>query len=209
MACGGTLVSAAARRASAQAPPLLSHAMERASAAQILPGDRVVIKVWREPEYSDSVTVDQNGEAVLPSVGSIRLADYTIAVLQDTLRRRFSEYLRNPSIAVRVYRRVGVSGEVRAPGIYFVDVTMTLRELITSAGGITEAGDVNDVAIVREGRRVRVGTWENGGVAADLRSGDQVVVGRRSWLARNTLAAVSTVGLTISVLLSAVQLMRR
>jgi protein involved in polysaccharide export with SLBB domain len=72
--------------------------------------------------------------------------------------------------------------------------------VLAQAGGITEAGNTDDVSIVRDGRTMKLGKWRAGGpLSAELRSGDQVVVGRRSWLSRNALAAVSTLGLVVSV----------
>ncbi|WP_158508826.1 polysaccharide biosynthesis/export family protein [Gemmatirosa kalamazoonensis] len=177
-------------------------AARRAAQVAIAVGDRVTVRVWREPGYSDSLTVDDRGEVVLPRLGPMRVAGRTISSLQDTLRSRYAEYLRNPSVAVTVYRRVGVQGEVKKPNLYFVDATMTLREVIALAGGITENGNPDHVTIVRGGQPIPLGKWTEGGPASvDLRSGDQVVVGRRSWLSRNVLAVVSTAGLVMSVLL--------
>jgi protein involved in polysaccharide export with SLBB domain len=174
----------------------------RAAQVAIAIGDRVTVRVWREPSFSDSLTVDDRGEVVLPRLGPMRVAGRTIASLQDTLRMRFAEYLRNPSVQVTVYRRVGVQGEVQKPNLYFVDATMSLREVLALAGGITENGSRNGIVIVRDGKQMRLGKWNEGGpLTADLRSGDQIVVGTRSWLSRNSLAVVSTAGLVLSVLL--------
>lgn len=199
-------VACAGHRASAQPADSVvrgdsaAAAAQRAASVPISVGDRVRVKVWREPAFSDSVTVDQRGEIVLPRIGPMRVAGRTISTLQDTLRTRYAEWLREPDVTVTVYRRVGVQGEVRAPSLYYVDVTMTLREVLALAGGITESGNTDDVSIVREGRTLKLGKWRAGGpLSAELRSGDQVVVGRRSWLSRNALAAVSTLGLVVSV----------
>ena len=177
-------------------------AARRAADVPIAVGDRVRVKVWREPTFSDSVTVDERGEVVLPRIGVMKVGGRTISSLQDTLRGRYEEWLRDPGVTVTVYRRVGVQGEVRAPSLYYVDVTMTLREVLAQAGGITEAGDQDDVSIVRDGKRIKLGKWRAGGpLSAELRSGDQVVVGRRSWISRNAVAAVTTLGLVVSVAL--------
>jgi len=179
-------------------------AARRAASVDIAVGDRIAVKIWREPGLSDSaIVVDERGDVVLARVGTMRVAGHSISDVQDSLRLRFSEYLRNPSVSVTVYRRVGVQGEVRKPGLYYVDVTMTLREVLALAGGVTENGNASNIAIVRDGHTVPLGAWRRGGpMSADLRSGDQVVVASRSWLSRNALAAVSTAGLVISVLLS-------
>jgi polysaccharide export outer membrane protein len=175
-------------------------AAQRAVQVGVGIGDRVRVKVWREPTLSDEVTVDERGEVTLPRVGTMHVAGRSIAAMQDSLRLRFAEYLRNPSVTVTVFRRVGVQGEVRAPNLYYVDATVTLREVLAQAGGITEIGNPKDVRIVRDGRTLRLGRDRAAGqAAADLRSGDQVLVGRTSWLSRNVLAVVSTVGFVITV----------
>jgi polysaccharide export outer membrane protein len=78
-------------------------------------GDRVRVRVWREPQLSDEFMVDENGSIVFPRLGRTTVAGRSIASLQDTLTARYAEYLRNPEVTVTVLRRVGVLGEVRAP----------------------------------------------------------------------------------------------
>jgi polysaccharide export outer membrane protein len=183
-----------------------AEAARRAASVPVAVGDRVYVRVWREREFSDSVTVDERGEVVLPRLGAVPVAGRPIGSLQPWLTREYAQWLRDPVVGVTVLRRVGVQGEVRAPALYFVDATKSLREVLAEAGGITEAGDPNDVVIVRGGQRVPLGRWNAGGpLAADLRSGDQVIVGRRNWVARNALATVSTLGFVVSV---AVQVFR-
>jgi len=189
-----------------QQPDSLAVPSHGPPSARILPGDRIALKVWREPALSDTLTVDQNGMVVLPRLGPLSLARHTVGSLQDSLRVRYAEFLRNPSIEVTVLRRVGVHGEVKEPTLYWVDVTMTLRDVIALAGGLTEIANINNVVIVRGPTVLRVGNWERGGpLASDLMSGDQIVVGRTSWLSRNALAAASTVGVVASILITALK----
>lgn len=183
------------------------QAAERASSVPVAVGDRVRVKVWRETQYSDELTVDAAGQVVLPRIGAMTVTGLTIGTLQDSLRARYAVYLRDPVVTVTVLRRVGLQGEVRVPGLYYVDPTMTVRDVIAQGGGLTEAANVGEVEVVRNGRQMPLG----GGASqqaplADLRSGDAIVVGRRSWLSRNALAVVSTLGLVVSV---GVQVFRR
>ena len=194
----------AALAASLDDPP--AQAAERASAVGVAVGDRVRVKVWREQLFSDEYTVDAAGQIVLPRVGPLTVAGLTIGTLQDTLRTRYAEYLRDPAVTVTVLRRVGLQGEVRTPGLYFVDPTVTLRDVIAQGGGLTEAANPSQVEIVRGGRQVRLGGRREAAALGELRSGDAIVVGRRSWLSRNALAVVSTLGLVVSV---GVQVFRR
>jgi protein involved in polysaccharide export with SLBB domain len=175
----------------------------RAGDSRVQPGDRVAVKVYREPGLSDDVMVNERGDIVLPKVGTVHAASVTIRALEDTLRRRFSVYLREPDIAITVLRRVVVNGEVRRPDVYFVDLSSTLRDVIARAGGITEIGNPSRVAIIREGVAIPAPRWQDDvSRAADLQSGDQVFVGMRSWFERNAFALASTGVLVASFFIS-------
>jgi len=178
-----------------------AQSAERASATGVGVGDRVRVKVWREPQYSDDqLTVDAAGQIVLPRVGPMTVAGMRIGTLQDSVRTRLSVYLRDPVVTVTVLRRVGLQGEVRAPGLYYVDPTTTLRDVIAQGGGLTEAANAGQVEIVRDGRLLNLSVAANERApVTELRSGDAIVIGRRSWLSRNALAVVSTLGLVVSV----------
>ena len=169
-------------------------------------GDRIALRVLRESTYTETTTVDAQGQVVLPQLGLLTVAGLPIAAVQDTVRARYSEFFRNPAVSVTVLRRVGVEGEVKSPGLYYVDPTMTLRDLIAQSGGLTEAANADHVEVVRDGRRLGLTGSEAISAITVLRSGDAVVVGRRSWFSRNSLAVVSTLGLVVSV---AVQAIRR
>lgn len=201
-------VPAAAQAPAADAAPVTVAGVERPATVAV--GDRVRLKIWREAAMSDELTVDARGEIAAPRLGVVHVAGLPVAALQDTLVARYATYLRDPTISVTVLRRVSVQGEVRAPNLYYVDATKSLREVLAEAGGVTDAGDPKRVSIVRDGRVVPVGRSPLANTAtADLRSGDQVVVPRRSWWARNGIAALSTAGFAISALLSLVNSVRR
>lgn len=184
-----------------------AQAAERAAAVDVAVGDRVRVKVWREPQYSDEFTVDAAGQVLLPRVGAVTVTGLTIGTLQDSLRERYAAYLRDPVVTVTVLRRVGLQGEVRAPGLYYVDPTVTLRDVIAQGGGLTEAANPGEVDVVRGGRQFSLtgGAGERAPIS-ELRSGDAIIVGRRSWLSRNALAVASTLGVVVSV---GVQVFRR
>lgn len=170
------------------------------AAARIQPGDQVSLRIWNEPEMSDTFHVAETGEVVLPKLGVVRVTDLSASAARDSLQRAYAEFLRNPSVEVTVLRRVGVQGEVRKPDLYLVDLTMTLRDVIARAGGITEYGNPRRIEIVRGGERIPIGEGEGSRfLAAELRSGDQVLVGRRSWFELNSLAIASTAAVVVSV----------
>lgn len=193
-----TLAGAAQGRAQEPAQSAL-----RAAEAHVEPGDRVVVKVYREPTLSDDVMVDPRGNIVLAKIGTLHAASFSLGALEDTLRARYATFLRDPAVSVNVLRRVVVNGDVGRPDVYFVDVSTTLRDVIAHAGGITENGNPNRVSIIRDGATIPVPRWQDDmSRASDLQSGDQIFVPKRSWLYRNMFSIASTGVLITSFLYS-------
>jgi protein involved in polysaccharide export with SLBB domain len=181
----------------------VEEAARRAATALVRPGDRIELQFRRDRELNSSVNVDERGEAVLPKLGTIDVADVTIAGLVDTLRTRYAEYLRSPELEVTVLRRIVVNGEVRAPNVYMLDVSSGVRDAIARAGGLLETSNRKKVYVMRAGQRLHVKEWENSrGPETDLQSGDQIIVGRKSWLTLNALPVISTSVIVIGLIRS-------
>jgi protein involved in polysaccharide export with SLBB domain len=169
-------------------------------------GDRVLLRVWGEPLWSDSLLVGPDGDLVLPRIGRYHAAGLEPTALRDTIQRRLAVYLRDPSVDVVVMRRVAVLGAVRKPDVYYVDAVSTLRDVIARAGGLGDDADPNRVEISRNGQRTRLGRWDDvAGSTVPVQSGDEVQVGRRSWLQRNAVATLSSIAVTVSVLITALR----
>ena len=168
----------------------------------IRPGDRIELQFRRDRELSTAVTVNERGEAVFPKVGAMTVSRVAIGDLQDSLVHRYSEFLRAPELQVSVGRRIVVLGEVRAPSVYFVDVSSTVRDAIATAGGVLETSN-KKVTVIRGSVRQRVKNWEqSNGPETDLHSGDQIVVGRKNWLTLNALPVISTSVIVIGLIRS-------
>jgi len=175
----------------------------RAAAETLRPGDVIQLQFTLDRELNSSIVVNERGEAVFPKLGALPVTRFTIGTISDTLRSRYAEFLRNPELDVAVLRRVTVNGEVRLPNVYMVDVTSTVRDAIAKAGGLLETAQKSSVVIVRGNQRIRVPDWDrNVGPLADLRSGDQVVVGRKPWLVLNALPVISTSVIVIGLIQS-------
>lgn len=199
----GLLLMAGGRSGYAQTQDGVQDAARRAAAAPLRPGDRIDLHFLRDRDLSGSVTVNERGEVVFPKLGILTVSQLSIAKLQDTLRVRYSEYLRDPELEVAVMRRIVVNGEVRQPNVYLVDMSSTVRDAIARAGGLLETANKNDVVVVRAGSRVKVRGWDRtDGPTTDLLSGDQVVVGRKSWLVLNALPVISTSVIVIGLIRS-------
>lgn len=159
------------------------------------------LRIWREPDLSGEFPLLENGNVVLPRVGAWPAAGKDPVEIREQLTQAFGESLRNPSIEVIVLRRINISGEVRTPGLFHVDPTMTLTEAIALAGGPSVLANRKKIYLIRDGREVEIQLDQPYTVVdLDLHSGDQLFVPQRSWLARNWGIVTSAVSVTVAVL---------
>jgi len=165
------------------------------------PGDFIAVKIWREPDLSDTVQVDNAGVAVFPKLGPIPVTGIRPDSLERLLVRDYSQYLQNPSIRITALRRITIWGAVVRPGTYPVGLTMAITDALALAGGATSDGKADKVELRRGSTRRMVdlsGSTERVGDVS-LRSGDQLFVPRRSWVSRNPGVIVGTVGALTSI----------
>ena len=186
LGCGLLAITWPGMVASAQSS--LGELAQRAAMLKPVPGDRVTMHVYGDPTMSDASTVDERGRIVLPRVGMIQADAYTAAELRDTVRARAATILREATVEVNVMRRIVVSGEVVKPGVYYAELTSSFGEMVAQAGGLRETGHSGKVYLVRGATRTAVKDWAaDQSPAADLHSGDQILVGRKSWVALNII----------------------
>jgi polysaccharide biosynthesis/export protein VpsN len=173
----------------------------RMTSASLGPGDFILVKIWREPDLSDTVQVDNSGLAVFPKLGPIEVTGIRPDSLERLLVRDYSRYLQNPSIRVTVLRRITIWGAVMRPGTYPVDLTMSITDALALAGGATSEGKSEKVELRRGSKRRMINlSGETEGVGdLSLRSGDQLVVPQRSWVSRNTGVVVGIIGTLASL----------
>lgn len=159
---------------------------------QLRPGDVVQVLVWREKDLSGEFVVDPTGRVVLPMLGERAVTNRAWGLVKDDLLAAYALELRNPSVELTPLRRVFVLGEVTEPGVYDLDPAMSLAGAVAMAGGAGPQGDLRKVKILRDGTLVMDGVAVESGLAqVGVRSGDQVLVGRRGWMDRNSTFLVS------------------
>jgi polysaccharide export outer membrane protein len=151
------------------------------------------VKVWSDSTVRDTFVVSTRGELALPKIGIFQVASMGAGELQDSVKRAYTALVQDPAVQVAALRRVGVVGEVREPGIYFSDLTMTIADVIALAGGLTQTGDSRRVSIRRESQVFPLDMRSGDGAVAAIESGDQIIVGLRGFWARNPGLLVSTV----------------
>lgn len=167
--------------------------------ATLRPGDIIRIRVWREPDMSGEFTVDERGIAVLPRLGPMQVSDVEVPELKDRIRAEFERFLQPGLVEVTTLHRVRVVGAVRTPGLYPVDQTMSIADVVALAGGTTPAGK-NEVVLMRDGARVGPTLSLAAPVAqTPLRSGDHLLVPERSFLSRHPGIILGSISTAISV----------
>lgn len=175
----------------------------RPTANSLLPGDVIEIRIWLEPDLSGKFQVDEDGTVVLPLLGRKQVVGVSPVELRDQLTEEYRRYLINPSVNITLLRRISVLGEVRLPGLYTVDATVSVADVIAMAQGLSPEGDANEIVLVREGKIIRSNLTGTMVIAeSDIRSGDQIIVGRRSWASRNLGALIGLIAAVTSVAIS-------
>lgn len=160
-----------------------------AQATGLRPGDR--ISVTRR-DSADTATVRMDGRVVLPVVGAIAVAGLEPAAAEDSIARAFAAYVRSNDVRVVALRRIVVQGAVRRADVFYVDATTGLAEALGLAGGVSEVGHFGKIDLFRDGQRVgRFDSRTPATLAVPLQSGDLVLVGERSWWARNPSVLMS------------------
>ena len=151
--------------------------------------------------------MDEDGVAVLPLMGPQQVTGIPMRDLRTRLAEAYREHLRNPSINITPLRRINVLGEVQRPGVYAVDPTVSVADAVAMAGGATPTGDLRRIRIIRDGRSVCASAWARPRRCArwSMRSGDQVIVDRRSWFERNSTFVVSTILSVTSIVIALVR----
>jgi polysaccharide export outer membrane protein len=161
-----------------------SAAPPSASVPGLASGDAIRLASWREKDMSGDYPIDESGVAVLPILGAKRLTGIPPAQLKEQLRAEYDQHLRNSDLQITVLRRVRVLGAVNAPGVYHVDPTMTIADVVALAGGATTEGVMKKAQIVRNGETAMQDLGAETLLAEQLQSGDQIFVPERPWVVR-------------------------
>jgi len=117
------------------------------------PGDTFTVTLWGRVNAQYTVTLNRNGEVVLPDVGVLSLSGMTVGRLQDYLRDQFSRKHTDFKMAITMGRlrtiRVYVVGEAQTPGSYTLSSLSTVINALFAAGGPSKNGSLRKVRLLR------------------------------------------------------------
>ncbi len=156
---------------------------------KVLPGDVLLISVWKEPDLQLDVLVRPAGAFSFPLAGDISTSNRSVLDLKDEITKRLSRYIADPVVTVSVREVLGnkiyVIGQVVRPGVFIVNPQVDVMQALSMAGGTTPYAALNSIKILRRsGKEQRAISFRYNDVVKGnnlkqnivLQSGDVVVV---------------------------------
>lgn len=128
-------------------------AMPAGSSYVLGPGDVVNLNAWGAINFRHELTVDRNGELIIPKVGAVRVWGLPFDKAQTAVRDAIDRYFRNYEMSLTLGKlrsiQVYVVGEVEAPGNYPVSSLATVINALAAAGGPSRNGSLRMVKVTR------------------------------------------------------------
>jgi polysaccharide export outer membrane protein len=123
---------------------------------KIGPKDLLEITVFELPELNQTVRVSEDGSISLPLLGKVMIESLTKEELERKLAGLLEEkYLQKARVTIFIKdyqsKRVSVIGAVGRPGMYELIGRVSLLEMISQAGGLTDRAS-SELYVLREGK---------------------------------------------------------
>ena len=117
--------------------------------------DVLIVAFRRDKDMSGEVVVRPDGKITLPLLNDVQAAGFTPEGLRARITEEAKRFLEDdPAVTVAVRqinsRKVFIPGQVGRPGPYPVGDRLTVMQLISMAGGLTEYAKKKDIVIIRE-----------------------------------------------------------
>ena len=176
-----------ATSATAAAPATPAPASTRTAAAsadyRLVPGDKLRIEVYKDPQLSQNVQVRPDGKITLPLANDVLAAGHTPSELRDAIVSSLKTYMSNPTVTVMVVETVPpliyVMGEVNGAGPQPLVGKMDVVQALAAAKGFRDFADTKNI-VIRRGSQVLTFNYNDAikGKATPifLQPGDTIVV---------------------------------
>jgi polysaccharide export outer membrane protein len=151
--------------------------------------DVLDIDVWREKELTLQVVVRPDGKITVPLVNEVYVVGVTPLKLQDILTEKLQPFITAPQVTVSVReinsRKVYLIGQVAHIGVFHINSTTTVSQIIIEAGGLKEFAKRKKIYVLRNvnGKELKLAfnydaVLKGQGNAQDvvLKPGDKIVV---------------------------------
>jgi polysaccharide export outer membrane protein len=165
----------------------------------------VRLTVWREPDLTGEIPVNQFGLVVLPRVGEYDVRGETHRSFRDRVIRDLRRTIENEAIELVVLKRVRVLGEVQEAGVFNLDPTETVADALARAKGMSPGAKRGVVILRRNGEIIAANLQIETSIAdSRIQSGDELFVPERSWLNRNATALMGSTAAFLGVIVALV-----
>jgi len=149
--------------------------------------DELMISVWHEQEFSQSVVVRPDGMITLPLLNDIKVVGLSTEELRALITEKLKTVVNDPQVTIIVKAikslRVFLVGAVGRQGMFSMTPGLTVLELITEGGGLGPFAKSGSIYVLRtvDGKQVRINynykkVVEGKAEDTVLQSGDKVVV---------------------------------
>lgn len=123
----------------------------------IAPQDLVAVTVFKVPDLSKEVRVDDSGNITLALIGSVKAAGLTASQLEQQIAARLEkDYMNNPQVNVLVKEstrnKVTVGGAVNKPGVFTLAGDTTVTQAIAMAEGLNKLAVKDNITLFRNGK---------------------------------------------------------
>ncbi|HEX8848352.1 MAG TPA: polysaccharide biosynthesis/export family protein [Gemmatimonadaceae bacterium] len=181
-----------------------ADAQSGSTEATLKPGDVVRISVWDTPTLSGEFTVGPDGALKHPIYKKVNVTGVPIPQLTGEIETFLKTIQNEPKVEVEPLVRVMLGGEIRAPNVYTLAPETTIAEAIARAGGPTDMGLMDQVTVVRGDRREVIDASATGarGGGMLIRSGDQILLGRKHNVLRDYIGPVASIAASIAAFIN-------
>lgn len=119
------------------------------------PGDEIKLALWGRANAQFSLTVDRDGNVIVPQIGPLRVAGMTYSAMTGFLKSKAEQIIGTKlSVAMGGLKsfQVFILGEVRRPGSYALDSFSTVTTALLAAGGPSEIGSLRNIQLKRKNK---------------------------------------------------------
>lgn len=161
-----------------ESQPQIHNELPQIEAGYLIgPGDVLSIEVWKQPDVSRDVVVNDEGEIRLPPIKRIRVMGMTVPQLEERLTEALSRYLIDPAVFVTIKeynsQRVIALGET-ATGMYPLKRRTTLVEFLGQIGGPTGNADIFHIKLIKKDGKIF--TYDLNELVKDPQKSEEVLV---------------------------------
>ena len=121
--------------------------------------DILMIKVWREQDFTGLYPVRPDGKITIPLVGDVQASGLTPERLGDQLKQALSDFINAPDVSVSLQtvnsKKFFITGEVYRAGEYSLATPTRVFDALSNAGGFKDFANKKKIIIMRGAERLK------------------------------------------------------